>query len=295
MSTTILVTGATGKQGGAAMKKFLQDNTSNNYTLRALTRNPTSPASLKLSSQGVQLFKGDLEDPESLKEALTGTDIAFLITTPDGPKKSESEVNQGKTFIDIAKSTNLKYLVYTSVDGAERDSKVPHFESKYIIEQYLEASGIPHTILRPVAFMDNFPTQTGFVTAMVFGLFTTALKGKKLQYIAVEDIGYAAAKVIESSTTGEQRQQYQGKAIPLAGDNLTMTQVLDVYEKVLGYRPWQAWIPNLMVSLMPYDFKMMFKFFEERGYTVNIGEVKEFNPELLTLEKWLSKQVKKSE
>jgi uncharacterized protein YbjT (DUF2867 family) len=108
---------------------------------------------------------------------------------PFGKGGAETEIRQGKTFIDAAKKAGVKFIVFSSVEGAERKSGVPHFESKFQIEEYLRGSGISHTIIRPVAFYENFPPVSGFGTFLVFGLFGAALGGKKIQLVSVKDIG----------------------------------------------------------------------------------------------------------
>jgi len=76
------------------------------------------------------------------------------------------------------------------VEGAERKTGIPQWESKIQVEEHLRASGIPsYTILRPTSFCENFPSKSGLATFFAFGLLDTALAGKKLQFISVRDIG----------------------------------------------------------------------------------------------------------
>lgn len=172
MSTTILIVGATGKQGGKAISNLL-DQSSSNLSLRFITRNPDSGSSKKLIERGAKAYKADLLDKESLKVALEGVDRAFLVT--DAMAGEIKETEQGKVFIDAAKEVGVKHIVFTSVCAADTATTVPHFRSKYEvspvwrtrlrprlaeheltsdqIEKYLIASGLTYTILRPVGFM----------------------------------------------------------------------------------------------------------------------------------------------
>src|ERR1700761_7802548 len=127
MSPVFLVVGATGKQGEGVVKALLDEGHSE---IRGLTRNPDSPASKALSSKGVRLVKGSLLDKASLVEALKGATGAFLVTDPYGKEGVSVEPTQGKTFVDAAKEVGLEHLVFSSVDGAERNSGVPHFDTK---------------------------------------------------------------------------------------------------------------------------------------------------------------------
>jgi uncharacterized protein YbjT (DUF2867 family) len=163
---TFLIVGATGKQGGKAISTLLDHQAKNkDLSLRFITRNPDSASAKKLVDQGAQAFKADLFDRESLRQALTGVDRAFLVT--DAMAGEEKEAQQGKTFVDVAKEVGVKHIVFTSVSAADTAVSVPHFRSKYQVsdltlplaqtdvqvEKHLVASGLTYTILRPVAFM----------------------------------------------------------------------------------------------------------------------------------------------
>jgi len=127
---TFLIVGATGKQGGKAISILLDHQAKNkDLSLRFITRNPDSASAKKLVSQGAQAFKADLFDRESLRHALTGVDRAFLVT--DAMAGEEKETQQGKTFIDVAKESGVKHIVFTSVSAADTADTVPHFRSKY--------------------------------------------------------------------------------------------------------------------------------------------------------------------
>jgi len=132
MSINILVVGATGKQGGAAIATlFEQKNPA--FQLSFLTRKTDSSSARKLAERGATPHQGDLSDPASLKRALQGVDRAFLVT--DLSAGEQAEVVQGKNFIDAAKAAGIQHLVFTSVSGADEADNVPHFRSKYQASQ----------------------------------------------------------------------------------------------------------------------------------------------------------------
>jgi len=279
MSPVFLVVGATGKQGGGVVKALLDEGHSD---IRGLTRNLDSPASKALSSKGVRLVKGSLLDKASLVEALKGTTGAFLVTDPYGKDGVSMETTQGKTFVDAAKEAGLEHLVFSSVDGAERNSGVPHFDTKYEIEQYIQASGIPNTILRPTAFYDNFPKKSSMASFMGMGMFATAIgSNKPIQMIACYDIGAFAAKALLSP------QQYKGRTIGLAGDELTINQLQGVYSKVQGTGAWKAYVPSLMLKMLPQDFQKMNQWIKTEGYKVDIPALRKEYPQVMTFEQWL--------
>ena len=148
---TVLVAGATGRQGGAVIRNMLPKG----WKLRALTRSLSSYAAQDLKRQGVEVVQGDLEDPASLARAAQG--VYGIYSVQDfwavGAKR---EVQQGKNLADAAKKTGVQHLVYSSVGGAERNTGIPHWESKWEVEKYIRSLGLPVTILRPVTFMEDY-------------------------------------------------------------------------------------------------------------------------------------------
>ncbi|EPS44238.1 hypothetical protein H072_1758 [Dactylellina haptotyla CBS 200.50] len=285
MSKTILISGVTGKQGGALLQALQSYPEYSSLSIRAIVRDPAA-ASQKFGSAGISFHKANLTDKASLESAMAGVDTAFLVTIPR--PNAEAEVTQGKTFIDAAKAAGVKYIVFSSVGSAERDTGVPHFDSKREVEKYLADSGIAYSIIRPVAFMDGLPLQ-GAGRFFALGIFKATLKGNKIQLIAVKDIGIWLAKAIMDP------QGWKSKEVELAGDNLNVTEILDVYEKVQGSRPWVAWLPLFLINLMlPKDFSLMFKFFREDGYRANIPELKKTHPELMSFEDYLLESSKKT-
>ena len=140
----ILVTGATGQQGGSLARLLLQKK----HRVYALTRNTQSPAAQDLQNRGANIVKGDLDDSDSLKRAVKDVQSIFLMGTPfeDG---TEGETRRGKSMVEIAKENNIEHLLYSSVANADKNTGIPHFESKYKVEQHVKNLGIPHTIIAP--------------------------------------------------------------------------------------------------------------------------------------------------
>src|SRR5512141_1016185 len=149
----IAVTGATGQQGGAVARKLLADG----WKVRALTRDVDKPAAQELASLGAEIFAGDMEKRAELDAAFQGAYGIFSVQNFWLPNVGfEGEIRQGKNVADAAKAAGIQHLVYSSVGAAHRGMGQKHFESKWIIEQYLHSLELPYTILRPAAFFENF-------------------------------------------------------------------------------------------------------------------------------------------
>src|SRR6266481_5944891 len=145
----VVVTGGTGKQGGAVVKSLLERG----HEVRAVTRSTDSAKARVLANTGVTLVRASLEDTAALAKALEGATSLFAMTTPfeGGP---QAETRQGISAADAAKAAGV-HLVFNSVGSANRQTGVPHFDSKYEVEKHIAKIGVRATVLAPVYFMEN--------------------------------------------------------------------------------------------------------------------------------------------
>ncbi|MFQ5992887.1 MAG: NmrA/HSCARG family protein [Nitrospiraceae bacterium] len=256
LTKPILVTGATGQQGGAVASSLLRQG----QKVRVLTRNPNKAAGL--GKLGAEVITGDLTDAASLDRALTGAGGVFAMST-FAEAGMDAEVQQGVTLADAAKKANVGHIVYTSVGSAHKNTGIPHFDTKWKVEQHIRKIGIPATILRPVWFMENFGT---YFRPSPEGVLMLPLRpDTKLQMIAVQDIGeFGAAAFLRSS-------EFIGQAIDLAGDELTMPEVVTHLSRTMG-RPikFQQMPDDQAEAVMGHDFAVMFRWFNQVGYSVDI-------------------------
>lgn len=313
MAKTILVTGATGKQGGAVIDALLDlDKTGSQFTILALTRNALSPAATRLLTKApnsnLRLVQGNLDDVPALFEAAktaspdpdTPVWGVYSVQVSLGPGvTSAGELAQGTALVDGAIAAGVKHFVYSSVerggDEASWDNAtdVPHFRSKHEIERHLRdatAAGTPGegmgwTVLRPVVFMENL--DLGFQTRV----FVAALKnylgaaGKPLQWVSVADIGVFTAKAFADP------DKWNRKAVGLAGDELTMAQLDGAFVKVTGSpAPSTYWLLGSALTGMVKEMGLMLGWFASDGYKVKIEELRLEHPGLLTMEEWLAER-----
>ena len=272
----ILVTGATGKQGGAAVR-HLRDR---GFPVRALTRHPDSPAARKLATEGVSVVSGDFADFESLRRAMEDVYGVFAVSTPF-EAGMDAEVAQGNALADAAQRARVEHFVYTSVGAADRKTGIPHFETKFQVEQHVRGKGFPHlTILRPVFFMENWLGMKDMITQ---GTIYSALSpGTSLQQIAVSDIGAFAALAFEH------RDHWNGKAVELAGDELTMTHQAEVFARRTGHDVAYQQIPwDAFEQKMGHEMTVMFRWFEEHGYSADIEALRRDYSGLTSFNTWV--------
>ncbi|MGP3964065.1 NmrA/HSCARG family protein [Nonomuraea sp. 3N208] len=271
----ILATGATGNQGGAVVDALLGEP--GRWRVRALSRDPSSAAARALAARGVEVVAGDMADAGSLRRALTGVHGVFSVQN-SRTAGLEGEVRQGVTLIDAAQAAGVAHFVYTSVGGAERVRGIPHFDTKWEIEQHLLAADLPATVLRPTTFTDVF-TMRG--AGIGLGMMAAALgPAKPLQMIAVRDIGVFARLAFE------QPDAFAGQALELAGDELTVPRIAATL-KAAGRPGRYPRLPRLVLRAMGKEARMLF-WFGESGYRADIPALRTLHPGLLTLEAWLA-------
>lgn len=265
MATTepILVTGATGQQGGAVARALVQAG----QKVRALTRHPEKGQ--ELTKLGVEVIQGDLLDRPSLDTALRGVKKAFLVTT-FAEAGMEAEVKQGITFIDAAKAAGVNHLVYSSVGSADQKTSIPHFETKWKVEQHIRQVAIPYTILRPVFFFENFGSPWMLPAIQQGKLIFPVRPNRKLQMIALQDIGaFAAAAFVREN-------QFLGHTIELAGDDLTLPGALAFLSLQTGKKIAYEQVPDdQLEKTVGHDFALMFRWFNEVGYQIDIDALKQ--------------------
>jgi uncharacterized protein YbjT (DUF2867 family) len=275
----IAVTGATGQQGGAVARKLLSDG----WTVRALTRDPNKLAAQELDSLGAEVVPGNMDNRAELDAAFKDAYGVFSVQNYWLPNVGfDGEIRQGKNVADAAKGAGVKHLVYSSVGAAQRGMGQKHFESKWIIEQYIQSLDVPYTILRPAFFMDNHHWSRAYILNGTFaGMGLRPENG--IQSIAVEDIGVFAAIVFAN------REKYLGQTLELAGDELTEVQIAETFAKVIG-RPVKLGPPaGNPRRRSDEEMTAMFNFFNGQGYDADIPALRKIHPGLLTLEQYLRK------
>ena len=292
----LLVTGATGKQGGAVISALSRSQSDPPFNIFALTRNAKSgPAQILASKQHISLIEGDLNDVPAifrkLPESIHGV---FLVQTPLKPKVEEQ---QGKALVDAAASHGVKHFIYTSAErggpaNSDRDGTVvAHFRSKFNIENHLksvarEHAGMDWTIIRPVAFMDNLSND--FLGRAFATMWRQNGMERKLQLVSSVDIGVLAADAFKHE------QEYAGKAISLATDELTPREAEEIFKNVFGREMPRTYdfLGRMIKWLAHEQLGVMFKWFVDVGFGADVKEYPRKFPEMRNFEKWLREQSK---
>lgn len=272
---TILVTGATGHQGGAVAEALLR----NGYCVKALTRHLSSAPAIALKNKGAVLCKGDFDDSDSLIKAMSGVDTVFAMGSPFvGEATLKTEIKQGQVLCDIAFSQGVSHLIYTSAADADRNSGVPHMDSKFEIEKYIRESGIPYTIIGPAYFMDNLTDL--LLPGLAKGLYMNAVDPeKKLQQILMQDLGNFVALIVGDSAT------FLGKRIDIASDELSGKEAAAILSQTLGreitcYPMPAEQLVQLIGEERGLDMSLMFNYYSKVGMHADVEGLRKQYPQV---------------
>ncbi|RAY14109.1 NmrA family transcriptional regulator [Actinomadura craniellae] len=278
----ILVTGATGKQGGATARRLLAGG----RPVRALVRDLTTPAATALATAGAQLVRGDFDDPASLPPALDGVAAVFGVPPvaygQAGPE-TELEAARGRTLIDAAAAAGVEQVVFSTLASTSAASRGA--EGKTLIEEYLRDHIALPTVLRPVRFMTNY------LVAGVVGLDGISHgvhrhlfpPHEPMQIIALEDIAEFAALAFADPA------RFAGRTLELAGDEPTPVEAAAAITEATGFPTRYEQLTDDEVAALGTDIAETKKRWQA-GYRwhADIEALRVIHPGLRTLADWLT-------
>ena len=270
---TVLFCGATGRLG--ALTALLL---SRGHRVLAATRDLASPAAQRLREAGAHLVRADFDDPASLRSAAAHADAIFAAGTAHAAGPA-ADTRHGRNIIDAARAARASHLVYVTVAGASQRTGVPIIDSKHAVEQHLHASGVPHTVIAPVYFMDNVWNPQN-QAALAAGRWPSPVtRSRPLQQIPLADVLAFTVHVLES------REVMLGQRIEIASDQLTADQAAAVITRLLG-RPVEVAEPP------PEPVNPLSAWLEHAGPAVDITALRRRYPHIgwHTFAKWATTQ-----
>nr|WP_237556439.1 NmrA/HSCARG family protein [Streptomyces sp. SID5464] len=236
-----------------------------------MTRTPGSAAARALRALGADVLAADFDDRESLEFALKGADGLFAMSTPFG-SDPETEVRQGIALLEAAR--DIGHIVFSSAAHADRDTGIPHFDSKYRIEQHLRGLGVPWTVLGPAVFMDNYTVEWS-LEGLREGRFVLPMPDDRpVTLIPARDIGAFAAHVLARP------EKFAGRRIDIASDELTCPRIAEALTGVCGRPIVFERLPIARVETFSADLAAMFRYFTETGLDVDVDALRRDFPEI---------------
>lgn len=276
----IVVTGATGHQGGAVTRHLLRQG----WQVRALTRTPQRPRARALAALGATVVSGDMADAASLWSVFAGAYGVYSVQTPylDGP---EAEVRQGKHVAAAAHAAGVQHVVYGSAGIGKPGTGIPSWESKLHIEAHLHALGLPLTILRPMAFMELM-TDRQYVPAISTWHVMPMLMGpdRKVGWLATDDLGAIAAQVFADPG------RFVGQDLSLVSDVQSLAECRALYRAVLGKRPPRVPLPGWLFARFGFvgkDLTTMWRWLRTASIDLTPDATRALHPGALSVKNWL--------
>jgi uncharacterized protein YbjT (DUF2867 family) len=279
----IVVTGATGLQGGAVTRCLLRDG----WHVRGLTRNAASKQAQALAALGVDVVQGDMADAASLRPVLEGAYGVYSVQNPfiGGP---EQEIRQGKNVADVANDAGVEHLVYGSAGTGEKGTGIPSWETKLQIEDHMKALDLPLTILRPTAFMEVM-THRKFFPAIGAWQVMPKLMGssRRLPWLCTDDLGAIAAKAFADP------HSFVGTDLTLVSDVQSLDECRSICREVTGRNPRRLPMPVWLFQRFGFagkDLTTMWRWLRTGDVDLETAPTRQVHPDALTVRGWLIKQ-----
>ena len=274
-SRIILVSGATGTQGGAVARALVDHG----FAVRGLTRNPDSEGAKALSALGVEMVRGDFDDTASLDAALAGAYGAYSVQQYRGIGV-DAEIRQSKAFADAAKRAGVQHFVYSSVLFARLGTGVPQFESKREIEDYIRSIDLPYSFVRPASFMSNLE---GARESARNGIYRTAFPPDfAALHVAPRDIGRVVAQAFANPDV------WIGRELNLAGQRISYADIAATMGRVLGRKvryeqiPWSEYAASATPTAVSRE-----QWFLANPVPIDLDALHREFPGLMTIEEYL--------
>ncbi|MBB6634836.1 NmrA/HSCARG family protein [Cohnella thailandensis] len=277
---TIVVMGATGRQGGATARRLLADG----WKVRAFTRDASSAAASALARAGAELREGNMEDRPSLVKAMEGAYGVFSVQPPEwdpSDAAAKREIRLGVQVADAAKQAGVRHYVYSSVGGADRQSRFRYL-AKTEIERHVREIGLQATVLRPAGFMESYAKP---MFGLRQGKLTDGMRPDvPVKLIAVEDIGAFAGMAFREPQT------FIGRTIELAGDAPTSTALAASLSRALRRPIRYERIPIETIRSLNGTLASIYEWLNGESYEVDFAELRRLHPGLMTFDDWLARQ-----
>lgn len=278
----ILVTGATGKQGGVTARRLLAGG----WQVRALVRDLTAPAAAALAAAGARLVRGDLDDPASLPPAFDGAAAVFGIPpVAFGPAglETDREAARGRALIDAAAAAGIEQVVFSTIASTSAASRGS--EGKALIEEYLRDHIALPTVLRPVRFMTNYLGLGGIgIDGISHGVHRHLFPPHEpMQIIALEDIAEFAALAFADPA------RFAGRTLELAGDEPTPVEAAAAITEATGIPTRYEQITDAEAAALGHEIADTKKRWEAgHRWHADIEALRVIHPGLRTLTDWLT-------
>ncbi|GLZ35234.1 hypothetical protein Lesp02_74210 [Lentzea sp. NBRC 105346] len=279
MDELVVVTGATGRQGGAVARHLLAAG----WRVRALTRDPDSASARRLAAAGAEMVRADMADIASLRPAFAGAHGVFSVQNPM-ISGLDAEVRQGRAVGDAAAEAGVRHVVYGSAGVGRSGTGVGQWESKLVVRDHLESLGLPLTVLRPTAFMELMTDKDFYPPVSMWHLMPKLIGGDRpLPWLCADDLGAVAARAFAEP------ERFVGADLALASDVRTLDECRELWREVFGRPPRRFPMPVwLFERFTGKDLTAMWRWLHENPVEIDPAVTRSIVPTARTVREWLS-------
>lgn len=277
---TITVLGGTGRFGAPYIRTFIEQGLS----VRILARSPDNV--IKRFPQA-DVRRGSMVHKSDVKEALLGSEAAFLITPVGGNDDVRIELKAAQCAIKAANTVQLPHLIFLSLIQPAYPTGVPMLDVKKQIEELITTSGVPFSSLRTGCYMGTW--LSFFPTFMKAGLYLMPIgTGKRFSFTCQGDVARVAGFLVR-------RKKVLNDTLDIIDSQaLSVLDVVNLYKAATRRQlmPVGQWLLPVLTLLRPVLFRWMyptgasrvrlFNYFNKNDWVGNYRPLTEVFPEFRT-------------
>lgn len=277
----VVVTGATGRQGGAVARHLLADG----WRVRGVTRSPDSAAARELAGRGVEVVRADMGDLDAMRRACAGAYGVYSVQNPMIAGE-EGEVTQGRNVATAAADAGVSHLVHGSAGPGTPGTGVSAWDGKLEVAAHARSHGLPLTVLRPMAFMELMTDKDLYPPVAAWHLMPRLVgDDRPLPWLSAEDLGAIAARAFGDPTT------YVGADLGLAAEVRTLAECRETWRRVTGRRPRRFPMPVwLFERFVGQDLTRMWRWLATHDVEADVTRTRSIHPTALTVEEFVRRR-----
>jgi uncharacterized protein YbjT (DUF2867 family) len=277
----VVVTGATGRQGGAVARHLRAGG----WQVRGVTRSPGSPAARDLARLGVEVVTADLADADTVRAVCEGAHGVFSVQNPAKGGR-DAELLQGRTVVEAAAHAGVSHLVLASAGPGVPGTGVDAWDVKLEVVAHARDRGVPLTVLRPMAFMELMTDKNLYPQVAAWHLMPRLVgEDRPLPWLAAEDVGVIAAKAFGDPAS------YVGRDLPLAAERRTLAECRATWRDVTGRDPRRFPMPVwVFEKFVGPDLTRMWRWLATHDVDTDPAQTRSLHPTALTVEEFVRRR-----
>ena len=277
----VVVTGATGRQGGAVARHLLADG----WRVRGVTRSPDSAAARDLAARGIEVVRADMADLDAMRRVCEGAHGVYSVQNPM-ISGEEGELAQGRNVATAAADAGVSHLVHGSAGPGTPGTGVAAWDGKLELAAYARDHDVPLTVLRPMAFMELMTDKDLYPPVAAWHLMPRLVgEDRPLPWLSAADLGAVAARAFADPAT------YVGADLGLAADVRTLGECRETWRRVTGRNPRRFPMPEwLFERFTGQDLTRMWRWLATHDVEADVTRTRSILPTAATVEEFVRRR-----